>query len=94
VKTKGQENDKARDQSVGERPRRNLTMNNPGYVKNLQRYYVNCPRGTFATAVRGLPDDRGIIPDIIVEPSVKDLINGRDPMMEVAFEMIDSLILR
>ena len=46
------------------------------------RIYVNSPRGTFATAVEGFPEDRGIIPDIIIEPKVEDLINGRDTELE------------
>jgi len=56
-------------------------------LKNT-RYYINCPRGSFATAVSGMADDRGIIPDIMVEPSAEDLINGRDPILEVAFDLI------
>jgi hypothetical protein len=68
------------------------TCNDASKMINLKntRYYINCPRGTFATAVRGLPDDRGIIPDIIVEPSVDDLINGRDPMLELAYDLIEN----
>ena len=29
--------------------------------------------------------DRGILPDILIEPSIQDLLSGRDPVMERAF---------
>ncbi|KPK82012.1 MAG: hypothetical protein AMS27_14965 [Bacteroides sp. SM23_62_1] len=66
------------------------TCNDASKMINLKntRYYINCPRGSFATAVSGMADDRGIIPDIMVEPSAEDLINGRDPILEVAFDLI------
>jgi C-terminal processing protease CtpA/Prc len=72
------------------------TCNDASKMINLKntRFYVNCARATFVAAVRGLPDDRGIIPDVVVEPSVNDLITGRDPMMEAAFEIIDSLLMK
>jgi hypothetical protein len=46
------------------------------------RIYVNSPRATFATAVEGFPEDRGIIPDIIIEPDIKDLVNGKDTELD------------
>ena len=68
------------------------TCNDASKMINLKntRYYINCPRATFATAVRGLPDNRGIIPDIVVEPSADDIISGRDPMLELAFDLIEN----
>jgi len=66
------------------------TCNNASKMINLDhtQYYVNCPRATFATAVSGFPPDRGIMPDIEVEPSVEDIINGKDTMMEIALAKI------
>jgi C-terminal processing protease CtpA/Prc len=46
------------------------------------RIYVLSPRGTFAAAVEGFPDNRGIIPDVIIEPKVEDLVIGKDTELE------------
>jgi len=46
--------------------------------------------GSYAAAVDGFPRDRGIIPDHIVEPTIEDLKNGRDPVMDYAFKFIEN----
>ncbi len=51
-------------------------------VLEYTRIYVISASSTFATAVEGFTDDRGIIPDIIIEPRIDDLITGRDTEME------------
>ncbi|MFH2037673.1 MAG: S41 family peptidase [Candidatus Zixiibacteriota bacterium] len=51
---------------------------------------INLPRRTFKTAVDGLTKGRGIIPDIKIKPTIADLINGRDPVMENAVELIEN----
>jgi C-terminal processing protease CtpA/Prc len=46
------------------------------------RIYVNSARGTFASAVEGFEEDRGVIPDIMIESRIEDLINGIDTELE------------
>ncbi|MBN2345020.1 MAG: hypothetical protein JXO51_01435 [Candidatus Aminicenantes bacterium] len=45
-------------------------------------------RTTFATAVEGMDRDRGIMPDHYVEPKIKDIIEGKDTILEYALELI------
>jgi C-terminal processing protease CtpA/Prc len=51
---------------------------------------LNLPRGTFATSAQCLPYGRGIPPDIEVQPTIHDLIAGRDAVMEKAISLIAS----
>lgn len=44
--------------------------------------------GSYAAAVEGFPKDRGIIPDHKIEPTIDDLINGRDAVLDTALELI------
>jgi len=46
--------------------------------------------GSYAAAVEGFPKDRGIIPDYKVEPTIEDLKNGRDPVMDHVMKLIES----
>ncbi len=39
-------------------------------------------------AVDGYPKDRGIVPDIAVTPSIEELLDGRDVVMERALEFL------
>ena len=39
-------------------------------------------------AVDGYPKDRGIIPDFPVQPTIEDLLAGRDPVMERALKYV------
>jgi C-terminal processing protease CtpA/Prc len=51
---------------------------------------LNLPRRTFATSARCLPKGRGIPPDIEVQPTIHDLIAGRDIVLETAISLIES----
>jgi hypothetical protein len=45
-------------------------------------------RMAFAAAVQSLPRYRGIVPDIVVEPSIADELAGKDPVLERALAII------
>jgi hypothetical protein len=49
---------------------------------------VNLPRMSFTAAVRGMPKNRGILPDYPVEPRIEDILAGRDTIKEYALELI------
>jgi C-terminal processing protease CtpA/Prc len=50
---------------------------------------VRIPMIQYTMAVSGYPEDRGIIPDYPVQPKIRDLLNGRDTVMEFALDLID-----
>jgi hypothetical protein len=45
-------------------------------------------RRSYAAAVDGFPDDRGILPDHEIMPRINDLIKGRDAQKEYALQLI------
>jgi len=45
-------------------------------------------RETFTVAVEGMSRRTGVFPDHPVEPGIADLLNGSDPVKEVAFRLI------
>jgi C-terminal processing protease CtpA/Prc len=45
-------------------------------------------RMAFTAAAQGLPRYRGIVPDIAVEPSIADVLAGKDPVLERALAII------
>jgi predicted O-methyltransferase YrrM len=47
-------------------------------------------RRSFAAAVDGFPDDRGILPDHHVMPHIDDLIEGRDVQKDCALKMVQN----
>jgi C-terminal processing protease CtpA/Prc len=47
-------------------------------------------RRTFQAAVRGLPKDKGILPDYPVEPTIEDLLNGKDTVLEFTLALLDT----
>ncbi len=51
---------------------------------------LNLPRRTFATSASCLPYGRGIPPDIEVQPTIHDLIAGRDIVLEKVISLIES----
>jgi len=51
---------------------------------------LNLPQRTFATSARCLPNGQGIPPDIEVQPTIHDLIAGRDIVLEKAISLIES----
>lgn len=44
---------------------------------------------TFATAVKGISRENGIMPDYYVEPKIEDLLKGKDTVKEFAFKLIE-----
>jgi hypothetical protein len=58
------------------------------YVLKHTRLRLNLPRATFATSARCLPPGRGIPPDIEVQPTIDDLIAGRDIVLETAISLL------
>lgn len=53
------------------------------------KFMLKTARVTFQAAVRGLPKDRGILPDYSVEPAIEDVLNGRDAVLEYTLSLID-----
>jgi len=52
------------------------------------RFQVSVARGTFMSAVQGLPQDRGILPDIPVFPTPQDIAAGQDTVLEHTLSLI------
>ena len=67
--------------------------NTSGFMPELTlpntRLRVRIPLLLYTMAVSGYPGDRGIIPDHQVEPSIEDLLEGKDPVMEYAIDLIN-----
>jgi hypothetical protein len=76
---------------VGEETGGTYTCNDAskGFTLKNTGLRINMPRMTFAAAVSGMPDDRGIMPDHEVEPRIEDLIQGRDTVREFALELLE-----
>lgn len=66
--------------------------NTSGFMPELTlpntKLRVRIPLLLYTMAVSGYPEDRGIIPDHPVAPSIEDLLRGRDAVMEYAIELI------
>jgi hypothetical protein len=66
--------------------------NTSGFMPELTlpntKLRVRIPLLLYTMAVSGYPEDRGIIPDHQVAPSIEDLLQGRDPVMEFTIELI------
>jgi len=77
---------------IGEETGATYTCNDASHdlVLNYSGFRVNCPRGTFATAVEGFPLNQGILPDHPVSPTIEDLIDKRDAVLGYALELIES----
>jgi C-terminal processing protease CtpA/Prc len=53
------------------------------------RLNLGIPMLAYYTAVSGYPyPDRGILPDYPVKPTILDLVNGKDVVMEFALDMV------
>jgi hypothetical protein len=66
--------------------------NTSGFMPELTlpntKLRVRIPLLLYTMAVSGYPEDRGIIPDHPVAPSIKDLLEGMDRVMEYTIELI------
>jgi hypothetical protein len=49
---------------------------------------VLIPMIRYTMAVSGYPKNRGIIPDYPVSPTIEDLLNDKDTVMEFTFDLI------
>jgi C-terminal processing protease CtpA/Prc len=58
-----------------------IKLNHTGFITVVSRR-------SYAAAVEGFADDRGILPDHEVMPRIDDLIQGRDVQKEYALELI------
>ena len=65
---------------------RNITL------ENTRLTLWTAHRHSYSAAVEGMENRRGIIPDYIVEPTVNDLIKGRDTVKEFTLKLIDNSI--
>lgn len=54
------------------------------------RFIVTLSRQSFAAAVEGFTKTRGIIPDYPFQPTIDDLIAGRDAVLEYAMKLIET----
>jgi hypothetical protein len=54
------------------------------------RLQANIARTTFVTAVEGYTRGRGIMPDHVITPSLEDLINGFDRVMDYTTTLIEN----
>lgn len=52
------------------------------------RFQVGVATGTFASAVRDLPQSRGILPDISVSQTPQDMAAGKDSVLEYTLSLI------
>ena len=52
------------------------------------RLQLRVPLTSYTMAADGYPKDRGIVPDFPVEPTIEDLLAGRDPVMDRALKYL------
>lgn len=52
---------------------------------------LHCSTTAFATAVSDLPPGKGIIPDYRITPTLQDYLEGTDPQMKLAIQLVNSL---
>lgn len=77
---------------IGEETGATFTCNDAHQSFELKnsRLQVWIARATFASAVKNMPDNRGILPDIEVYPTASDLAEGRDTVLEYTLALIKS----
>jgi hypothetical protein len=75
---------------IGEETGATFTCNDASHDVILKHtgYRLQSARRSFAAAVSGLPFDRGILPDYPIDPSVVDVIRGRDAALEFTLDLI------
>lgn len=75
---------------VGEETGATYTCNDASHDTRLTHsgLRLQSARFSFASAVAGFSDDRGILPDHQVRPSLDDVINNRDAVLEYTLELI------
>ncbi|SIQ04726.1 S41 family peptidase [Halanaerobium kushneri] len=58
-------------------------------VLNNTRMRLHYSTLVYELAVEGLPKNKGIKPDIIVKEDINDILNQRDPQLELALEILE-----
>jgi len=77
---------------IGEETGATFTCNDAHRAFELKnsRLQVWIARATFASAVKDMPDDRGILPDIELYPTASDLAVGQDTALDYTLKLIQS----
>ncbi len=75
---------------VGEETGATFTCNDASHDILLKNsgYRVQSARRSFATAVSGFPMDRGIMPDYVVRPTIEDVIQNHDAVLEYTIDLV------
>lgn len=77
---------------IGEECGASYYGNTSGFMPRLTlpntKIRVRIPMIRYTMAVSGYPEDRGIIPDHPVQPTIRDLLNDRDTVMEFTLDLI------
>jgi hypothetical protein len=53
---------------------------------------INVARTTYTTAVKGISRENGIMPDYYVEPTINDVLAGKDAVKEYAIKLIEKTL--
>ncbi len=68
--------------------------NTSGFMPTLTlpntKIRIRIPMIRYTMAVSGYPQDRGIIPDYPVSPTIDDILDGRDTVMEFTLDLIQN----
>ncbi len=62
--------------------------NGSAYTLPNTKLIFQCPASTATVAVGGMKRGRGIMPDYVVKPTIKDIVEGKDVVMQYAFKLI------
>jgi hypothetical protein len=75
---------------IGEETGATFTCNDASHDTKLKHtgYNLQSARRTFAAAVPGFPEDRGILPDHPVRQTIEELIANHDAVLEYTLELI------
>ncbi|MFC2158321.1 S41 family peptidase [Acidobacteriota bacterium] len=68
----------------------NTSGSMPTLILPHTKILVGVPLMRYTMAVDGYPKDRGIIPEFPVEPTIEDLLNGQDTVLNYALKLIKS----
>jgi hypothetical protein len=79
---------------IGEETGATYTCNDASHDTRLKHtgYRLQSARGTFATAVIGIPFDQGILPEHPVRQSVDEVISSHDAVLEYTLELINNKV--
>jgi len=77
---------------IGEESCSSYSCNDNGSPNTLPntKLIFQCPASTYSVAVSGLKRGRGIMPDYVVNPTLNDIVCGKDAVMQFALHRIVS----